>query len=123
MSKILLAEDDPNISLLYQRVLSKKGHTIFPAHDGTEVLTQVAQKPDLILLDILMPKMNGLETLDRLKANPLTQNIPVIMLTNLSGDESTKLALGKGAIDYLVKSQFTPQQIADAVQNHLKRRG
>jgi CheY-like chemotaxis protein len=79
----------------------------------------MAEKPSLVLLDIMMPKMNGLETLDKLKANPDTQHIPVVMLTNLAGQQDAEEALLKGAIKYIIKSEYEPKQVVDMVKEVL----
>jgi len=76
-------------------------------------------KPDLMLLDIMMPKMNGLEALDKLKADPETKSIPVVMLTNLAGQQDAEMALQKGAIKYLIKSDYEPKQVSDMVKEIL----
>jgi len=76
-------------------------------------------KPTLILLDIMMPKMNGIEVLEKLKADPETKVIPVVMLTNLAGQQDAELALSKGAVKYIVKSEYEPKQVADMVKEIL----
>ena len=68
------------------------------------------------MLDVMMPKMNGLQVLERLKADPATKHIPVIMLTNLAGQQDAETALSKGAVKYIVKSEHEPKEIADMVK-------
>ncbi|OGM14309.1 hypothetical protein A3A76_00080 [Candidatus Woesebacteria bacterium RIFCSPLOWO2_01_FULL_39_23] len=113
MAKVLLIEDDPLVVRMYQKVLSFEGFEIEVAADGREGLKKAETlKPDLIFCDIMMPKMNGIEVLDRLKANPDTQAIPVIMLTNLSGTRDAEIAISKGAFAYMVKSEYRPKEVA-----------
>ena len=113
MSKILIVEDDPLVSRMYQKVLGFEKLEVISASDGREGLDLAREHhPDLILLDIMMPKMNGMEVLDRLKKDPELKSIPVIMLTNLSGTQDAEIALEKGAVAYLVKSQYRPREVA-----------
>ena len=112
MSKILIVEDDQFLSKMYAKKFQVSGFEVELAHDGQEALIKVASfVPDLILMDILMPKMNGLEALDKLKADPKTKHIPVIMSTNLSTSDDAETAMKKGAVKYVVKSEVTPTQL------------
>jgi len=115
---ILLVDDDPLIIRMYQNKLSKEGYTVKTAFNGEEALIQVMkEKPDLILLDIMMPKMNGVETLKALKGEPKTEMIPVIILTNLGDNpEDVKNAKDLGALDYLVKSEITLRELSERVK-------
>lgn len=120
MAKILLVEDDPLISKIYIMTLSAAGYETQLATNGEEGLNQTKSfLPNLILLDVMMPKMNGMELLDKLKADPQTKAIPVIMLTNLAGDVDAETALAKGAIKYLVKSDYEPEQVTEIVKSIL----
>jgi DNA-binding response OmpR family regulator len=120
MSKILIVEDDPLISRVYQRVFTFEGFDVEMAADGEEGLTKAkSAHPTIILLDIMMPKMNGLEVLAQLKADPVMAAIPVIMLTNLSGQDDTQKALSGGAIKYIVKSEYDPKEVSDMVKQVL----
>jgi len=115
--KVLLVEDDPLIIRMYQNKLSNDGYSVTTAINGQEGLAEVAKdKPDLILLDVMMPKMNGVETLKALKKNSDTKDIGVIILTNL-GDkpEDVDKAKGLGALDYLVKSQISLEELSARV--------
>jgi len=115
---ILLAEDDEVLSKVVEEELTEAGFECFQAYDG-EVSLRLAQekKPDLILLDILMPKKNGFDVLEALKRSPETKEIPVIMLTMLGGDDDIKKGLRLGANDYIVKSQHALPEIVEKVGN------
>ncbi|HSX00699.1 MAG TPA: response regulator [Candidatus Saccharimonas sp.] len=117
---ILIAEDDALMSRLYQKIFTFEGYTVEMAHDGQEGLDKARSiKPTLVLLDVMMPKMNGLEVLDKLKADPETKQIPVVMLTNLAGQQDAETALAKGAVKYIIKSEHEPKQVADMVKEIL----
>ncbi len=89
-------------------------------HDGEEGISKANSfQLSLNLLDIMMPKKNGLDTLENLKTNPDTKNIPVIMLTNLVGDENVQIALKSGAHSYITKSDHEPEQIVEIVKKIL----
>jgi len=120
MVKILIIEDDPLMSRMYQKIFTFEGYEVEMAVDGMEGLDKArVVKPTLILLDIMMPKMNGIEVLEKLKADPETKVIPVVMLTNLAGQQDAELALSKGAVKYIVKSEYEPKQVADMVKEIL----
>lgn len=118
MTTLLIIEDDPLILRMYQQAFSfNKNHTALIADNGLDGLAKARdQKPDAILLDIMMPEMNGLEVLKKLKADPDTQKIPVIILTNLGGDKDVQVALKLGAVKYIVKAENTPKQVLDQVE-------
>jgi len=120
MAKILIVEDDPLMSRLYQKIFTFEKYEVETASDGEEGLDKVRKsKPTLILLDIMMPKMNGLQVLEKLKADPDLKKIPVVMLTNLAGQKDAETALAKGAVKYIVKSEYEPKQVADMVKGVL----
>jgi DNA-binding response OmpR family regulator len=121
--RILLVEDEPLLVELYRERLEQEPIHLLIAEDGKTAL-QLAGKNsiDLILLDILLPVINGFEVLRQLKANLKTRNIPVIVLTNLGSEQTDKdkqLALSLGAIDYLVKSYHTPDEIVEIINKRL----
>lgn len=121
MAKILIVEDDPLISRMYQMMFGFEGYEVETAADGIEGLEKIRKnKPTIILLDVMMPNMNGLEVLDKIKLDPETKNIPVIMLTNLSDQQDAETALAKGAVKYIVKSDKEPREIANMVKEILK---
>jgi len=114
MAKILIIEDDPLMSRLYKKIFTFEGYDVDVASDGEEGLKAVStSKPTLILLDIMMPKMNGMEVLERLKTSDDTKKIPVVVLTNLAGEKDAEVALSKGAIKYIVKSEYEPKQVTN----------
>jgi CheY-like chemotaxis protein len=120
MAKILIVEDDPLMSRMYQKIFTFEGYEVEMAGDGEEGLEKTRSgKPTLILMDIMMPKMNGLQALEKLKADPETKAIPVIMLTNLAGQQDAETALSKGAIKYIIKSEYEPKQVVNMVKEIL----
>ena len=121
MKKIVLVEDDEMVARMYQKVFSLGGFAVVVASDGEEGLGKIRQiLPDLVILDVMMPKMNGLEVLDKLKHDQATKDIPVIMLTNLSLSEEVKLALENGAARYLIKCENEPKKVFEVAQELLK---
>ncbi len=117
MTKLLLIEDDELIVKLYQKIFSLEGWELKIAVDGQEGWKMIKDwRPTIILLDVVMPKMNGIEVLRKLKADPDVKQIPVIVLTNLAGKKDANEALRLGADKYLVKSQYDAKQIANEVK-------
>ncbi|CAN5127086.1 response regulator [soil metagenome] len=120
MSNVLLIEDDLLMLRLYERVLQFAHFSVVTAGNGKEGLIKVkTQRFDVILLDMMMPEMNGMEVLTRLKNDPATRGIPVIMLTNLAGDEDIAEAMKRGAIKYIVKSEHEPKSIIAVITSVL----
>lgn len=120
-NKILLVEDDPMIARMYQRKLESDGFSLTLAFNGEEGLAALKKEiPGIILLDIMMPKMNGLETLKAVKADEATKNIPVVILTNL-GDrpEDVEAAKNLGAADYWVKANISLKDMSENVRKIL----
>lgn len=120
MALVLIIEDDTILAKMYQRAFQVEQVSVDLAFDGEEGLKKATEtKPMLILLDVMMPKMSGYQVLDALKANPETQNIPVVVLTNLSSSEDTNLATSKGAAQVIVKSQSDPFQVVALAKQYL----
>lgn len=118
-SRILIADDDPLLCALLVHRLAADGHEVLTAGDGSEALTTIAeQAPDLIVLDALMPVMDGFEVLRRLKAGPAAST-PVIMLTALKREQDVVGALQLGAADYLVKP-FIPDELGQRIRRLLQ---
>lgn len=114
--KILLIEDDYFINQLYMRILKQAGYEMVLASDGAEGVKLVDNSYDLILLDIMLPKMNGINVLKKLKENPNTKKIPVILLTNLGQESVIKAAFTIGAQGYLMKMSMTPYEMVEKIK-------
>ncbi|MGE5042129.1 MAG: response regulator [Candidatus Levyibacteriota bacterium] len=120
MPKILIVEDDPSINKMYEDVFKLEKYDVAIAMDGQEGLEKAASElPDAILLDIMMPKVDGLLVLERLKKNEKTKHIPVIILSNLVGGTDVQHAKYFGAVKYVVKSQFLPNEIVQITRKVL----
>lgn len=118
--KVLIVDDDAFLSGIYATKLELDGFEVATARDGEEGLkAAMREKPDLILLDVLMPKLDGFEVLKRLKADEETKAIPVIMLTNLGQKEDIEKGLQDGAVDYLIKAHFVPAEAVDKIKKVL----
>ena len=108
---ILIVDDNDNATRITARMLSSRGYDVMTAHDGARALELVAERPpDCILLDIMMPNMSGLEVLRRLKHDPATVDIPVILLTAKSQDEDVLAGYKQGA-EYYITKPFTSQEV------------
>ena len=124
MAKILLVEDDNNLREIYEARLQAEGYTIVSARDGEEALVVAkAEKPDLVISDVMMPKISGFEMLDILRNTEGLQHVKVIMLTALGQSEDQKRADSLGADRYLVKSQVTLEDIVNVSQTLLAEAG
>jgi len=119
--KILIAEDEKSIAHAYGEHLEREGYMIDYAYDGEEAIAKASDfKPDLILLDIVMPKMDGITALKKLKEMEETKDIQVIMLTNLESSQSAADAMEAGSFQYLVKTNYTLEDISKKVAELLK---
>lgn len=120
---ILLVEDDQILIRMYTRKFETEGFKVLTAFDGLagwQTLQQTSPKPDVILLDIMLPKMNGFELLEKIKGEATFKDIPVILLTNLGGGQEDREKGKKlGAADYLVKSDLTPAQIVEKIKGYI----
>jgi len=115
---VLIIEDDQMILEMYKDKLKSVGFRVFTVSDGKKAIQRIAQGTDLILLDILMPNLNGFEILKKIKSNPKTKKIPVIVLTNIgseSADNDKSLAMSLGASDYMVKALNTPDDVVNRI--------
>lgn len=120
MAKLLIVEDDELMLRMYTKLLSYVGFDTVVAKDGEEGLQKArTEKPSLIVLDIMMPKVNGLDVLKTLKSERETQNIPVVLLTNVSDDNILTEALKLGATGYLIKSQIANNELVDEIKQYL----
>jgi len=114
--KILIVEDEEIITDLLQRKLTKEGYEISVARDGEEGLKTMKEvKPDLILLDIIMPKMGGFEVMEEMNKNKELKKIPVIVISNSGQPVELDRAQNLGAKDWLIKTEFDPQEVIDKV--------
>ena len=119
--KILLVEDDNFLLNMYADKFRVEGFEVFIADNGAAGLKLAKEKaPDLILLDVLLPKMSGFEVLQELNKDQRAKNIPVILLTNLSQKEEVTKGLELGAKDFLIKAHFMPQEVVAKVKSVLK---
>ena len=117
---VLLVEDDRFLRRAAEATLKQQGFTVVTAADGEEALRQVsATPPDIILLDLIMPKLQGFEVLKRLKADPATAPIPVIVLSNLGQENDVKQAMSLGAAAYFIKSNLSLQELVKQVRTTL----
>jgi len=120
IKKILLIEDEDVIIDLLQRKLEKEGYEIEVAHDGQEGLDKMKKiKPDLVLLDIIMPKLGGLEVMEKKKKDPELRNIPVIIISNSGQPVELERAKKLGAKDWLIKTEFDPQEVVEKVKKEI----
>lgn len=119
--KILLVEDDTFILEMYATKLLNFGYEVLTATDGEEALKIIKEKhPDFILLDLILPSVDGFDVLKAVKKNPKTKSIPIILLTNLGERQDVEQGLKLGADDYLIKAHFTPSEVIEKIQNLLK---
>jgi DNA-binding response OmpR family regulator len=112
--KIMIVEDDAFVMDIYQTKLSQEGFEVIGAINGLEAVKKLKGRevePDIILLDIVMPYMDGLEVLKEIRDDEELRKIPVILLTNLSQKEEIDKGIELGAKDYLIKSHFTPSEV------------
>jgi DNA-binding response OmpR family regulator len=120
VAKILIVEDDNLLSKMYSSIFSSNNYQVDTAANGQEGLDKArANNPDLILLDIMMPKLNGMEVLQKLKGDPALKAIPVVILTNLAGDNDVQAALQLGAVRYIIKSELKPKEVEEIVRGIL----
>ena len=119
--KVLFVEDDMDLAFLYSNEFEKEAFMVINAYNGEDGLSMAKEeKPDIILLDIMLPGINGLDVLKELKSSPSTLNIPVILLTALSDDSSIKEGFLRQADSYLIKSFQNPRLVVEEVKNVLK---
>jgi CheY-like chemotaxis protein len=118
--RILVAEDDRFLRKAAEMALKRQGYTVLTAANGEEALRAArSEAPDLILLDLIMPKLNGFEVLQALKKEALTAHIPIIILSNLGQDRDVQQAMDAGATAYLVKTDLSLQALVQRVEETL----
>lgn len=119
--KILIVEDDKFLRELIKRKLIAEKFEVTEATDGEEAIKKAKEEsPDLILLDLILPNIDGFEVLMNVKEDEKTKNIPVIILSNLGQQEEIEKGLKLGAVDYMVKAHFTPGEIIEKLKNVLR---
>jgi CheY-like chemotaxis protein len=123
-SRVLMADDDNMLLGMYKERLELAGYTVESHGNGEELLAHVRDfNPDIIMLDVMMPKMNGYETLASLKSDPATKSIPVVMLSALMRDFNRQKAVEGGAEDYLIKSEAMPSDVIMKIEQVLQKYG
>lgn len=121
MKKILIVEDDKFLRELISQKLIREDYDIIEAVDGEKGLKAIKEeKPDLVLLDLILPGIDGFEVLTKAKEDPAMKDIPIIILSNLGQKDDIERGLKIGAIDYLIKAHFTPGEIVEKVKSVLK---
>lgn len=122
--KILLIEDEEMLANMYEVKFKNEGYDLVKAADGAMGLEMAkSMNPNFILLDIIMPKMDGFSVLKSLKEDTATKDIPVMLLTNLGQDEDVQKGKQLGAVGYLVKANVTPSEVVASVQKELAKLG
>jgi DNA-binding response OmpR family regulator len=122
-TKVLIVEDEEILLTALCEELKQEGFDAIGAKDGMEGVEKAAsEKPELILLDLVMPRLDGIGALKQLKENPETQNIPVVILTNLSDYDKVSDALSLGAMDYLVKANYRLEELVTKIKTVIKRK-
>lgn len=120
--KVLIVEDDPFISDVYVLKLESEGFNVETAEDGMKGLEKLKKnKFDVILLDILMPNMDGFKVLEQIKLRPDISKVPVIILTNLSQKKDIQKGIDLGAVDYIIKTKFTPTEVVNTISKVLEK--
>ena len=118
--KVLIVEDDPALAAMYSEKLRREGFEAIIAKDGAAGLNMaITKSPDFILLDVLLPKMNGLKMFEKLIESPVGSAIPVIILTNVAERAEKERALALGAKSYMVKAMHSPEKIVNEVKRFI----
>jgi DNA-binding response OmpR family regulator len=116
--KILIIEDDRYISKMYQLKLSLEGYEVLVAENGREGVDKIKEfMPDIALLDILMPELDGFEVLKIVKGDEATKDIPVLIMSNLGQEDHVEKGMKLGAVGYIVKSQYTPSKVVEKIKS------
>lgn len=120
MNKILLVEDEPFLRSLMTAKLQKDGFEVEEAFDGEDALKKIKEsKPAIVLLDLILPGIGGFDVLMQIKNNPETAFIPVIILSNLGSRDDKEKGIKLGAYDFVIKAQFTPEEIVEKIRKAL----
>lgn len=117
MPKVLLVEDDEMLHGMYTQKFKNQGYDVVSAYNGADgVKLAESEHPDIILLDVIMPKMDGFVALKKIRKGETTAKIPVVLLTNLGQEEDVRKGRELGANDYFIKANHTPQEVVDKVK-------
>jgi two-component system phosphate regulon response regulator PhoB len=119
MAKILVVEDEVFVRDLYEKILKQAGFEAILADDAKAALDKLKEKPDLILLDILLPGIDGLQVLKKIKSDSSTKEIPVLMLTNMGEEEYVRRAVHLGASGYIIKMRIEPADLISHIKEFL----
>lgn len=124
MKHILLVEDDRFLIDIYSTKLKQSGFSVEVVTTGDEVLKRIAEKkPDLLVLDIVLPQLNGWQLLKKIKANPKLKDLKVIILSNLGQKEEVEKGMSLGASKYLIKAHYTPSEVVGEIKKLLSEGG
>ncbi len=120
MAKILFIEDDPLIVKIYSTRLKADGHDVTSAENGEEGLKKVYEvKPDIIVLDVMMPRIDGFGVLEKLRADPLFSSTPILMYSNLNNEDEITRAKEMKATEFIVKANLSPTQMVDKIKQYV----
>jgi DNA-binding response OmpR family regulator len=120
MAKILFIEDDPLINKIYSTRLKADGHDVFSAENGEDGLKMVYDvMPDIIVLDVMMPRVDGFAVLEKLRADDRFKNKPILMYSNLNNEEEIKRAKQMGVTEFLVKANLSPTQMVSKIKQYI----
>jgi two-component system, OmpR family, alkaline phosphatase synthesis response regulator PhoP len=123
-TKIMVVEDEEILLTALSEELKQEGFEVVKAKDGMEGVEKAgSEKPDLILMDLVMPRLDGIGALKQLKASESTKEIPVVILTNLSDYDKISEALSLGAMDYLVKANYRLEELIQKIKMVMERKG
>ena len=123
MKSILLVEDDPFIVDIYNTKLKQAGFDVDIAQDGERAIDKLEEKkPDLVILDIVLPQVDGWEVLRRIKNNPDLKNLKVIVFSNLGQQEEIEKGIKLGSVKYLIKAHYTPSQVVEQIKELLSNK-
>lgn len=118
---ILIVEDEEATAEMYATNFKQAGYEVDISHDGLQGFEKmVTEQPSLVLMDIVMPGLSGVEVVEKAKHEHATQSIPIVMLTNYSDSVELKNAMRQGAVDFIIKSDLTPRQVVEKVQKYLQ---
>jgi DNA-binding response OmpR family regulator len=122
MAKVLIIEDDPLIVKIYSTRLKADGYDVVSAENGEEgIVAALRDKPDLIILDVMMPKVDGFGVLEKLRADPSFSNIPILMYSNLNNEDEMTRARSMGVTEFLVKANLSPTQMVTKIKQYLEK--